>query len=166
MEFINLIRIFMENDMSENKKMINVSYPNFNVNEINPYQDEMEKLLDISLTEASTTRTIKNITECLTKSLRSKYGISPLPMPREIAFLSSPVRMSFMTSLMRPPLYKKVAKPSDNTLIADEEKNPNIRSKRVELQRQSEKKPAGSHSGRDLYLRCLGHLISAFSISN
>lgn len=61
--------------MSENKKMINVSYPNFNVNEENPYQEEMDKLLDISLTEASTTRTIKNITECLTKSLRSKYGI-------------------------------------------------------------------------------------------
>ena len=65
----------MENDMSENKKMINVSYPNFNVNEENPYQEEMDKLLDISLTEASTTRTIKNITECLSKSLKSKYGI-------------------------------------------------------------------------------------------
>ena len=61
--------------MSENKKMISVRYPNFNVNEENPYQEEMDKLLDISLTEASTTRSIKNITECLTKSLKSKYGI-------------------------------------------------------------------------------------------
>ena len=62
--------------MSENKKIINISYPNFNVNEENPYQDEMDKLLDISLTQASTTRSIKNITECLTKSLKSKYGIT------------------------------------------------------------------------------------------
>ena len=58
-----------------NKKPITVKYPNFNPNEENPYKEEMDKLLDISLTEASTTRSIKNITECLTKSLKSKYGI-------------------------------------------------------------------------------------------
>lgn len=58
-----------------NKKPITVKYPNFNPNEENPYQEEMDKLLDISLTEASTTRSIKNINECLTKSLKSKYGI-------------------------------------------------------------------------------------------
>ena len=58
-----------------NKKPITVKYPNFNPNEENPYQEEMDKLLDISLTEASTTRSIKNVNECLTKSLKSKYGI-------------------------------------------------------------------------------------------
>lgn len=61
--------------MSE-KKIINVEYPIFNPNENNPYQEEMDKLLDISLTEASTTRSIKNIIECLTKSLKSKYKIT------------------------------------------------------------------------------------------
>lgn len=60
--------------MSE-KKIIKVSYPKFNANEDNPYAEEMDKLLDVSLTEANTTRSIKNITECLTKSLKSKYGI-------------------------------------------------------------------------------------------
>ena len=57
------------------KKIINIKYPKFNANEDNPYKDEMDKLLDVSITEANTTRSIKNITECLTKSLKSKYGI-------------------------------------------------------------------------------------------
>lgn len=57
------------------KRAIAVKYPSFNFLEENPYQEEMDKLVDISLTEASTTRTIKNITECLTKALKSKYGI-------------------------------------------------------------------------------------------
>ena len=61
--------------MSENKRIINVNYPKFNVFEDNPYQEEMDKLLDISITEANSTRTIKNISECLAKSLKSKYGI-------------------------------------------------------------------------------------------
>jgi hypothetical protein len=60
--------------MSE-KKPIKVTYPTFNVNEENPYQDEMDKWVDITLAEAGTTRTRKNIIECLTKSLKSKYGI-------------------------------------------------------------------------------------------
>lgn len=59
-----------------NKKAIKVTYPKFNVDIDNPYQEEMEKLLDISITKAGTTRTRKNIIECLTKSLRSKYGIT------------------------------------------------------------------------------------------
>lgn len=59
-----------------NKKPIKVTYPKFNINEDNPYQEEMDKLVDISLAEAGTTRTRKNIIECLTKSLRSKYGIT------------------------------------------------------------------------------------------
>ena len=61
--------------MSENKRIINVSYPKFNPMEDNPYQEEMDGLLDIAITEANITRSIKNITECLTKSLKSKYGI-------------------------------------------------------------------------------------------
>ncbi len=61
--------------MSENKRIISVSYPKFNPMEENPYQEEMDKLLDISITEANSTRSIKNITECLAKSLKSKYGI-------------------------------------------------------------------------------------------
>ena len=36
----------------------------------------MDKLVDISLSKAGTTRTRKNIIECLTKSLKSKYGIT------------------------------------------------------------------------------------------
>ena len=61
--------------MSENKRIINVSYPKFNPMEDNPYQEEMDGLLDIAITEANITRSIKNITECLTKTLKSKYGI-------------------------------------------------------------------------------------------
>ena len=61
--------------MSELKKPITVKYPSFNINEDNPYQEEMDKLVDISLSKAGTTRTRKNIIECLTKSLKSKYGI-------------------------------------------------------------------------------------------
>ena len=61
---------------SDNKKPIKVTYPEFNVNEENPYQEEMDKWVDITLAQAGTTRTRKNIIECLTKSLKSKYGIS------------------------------------------------------------------------------------------
>ena len=62
--------------MAENKKIIKVSYPKFDNNVENNYQEEMDKLLDISITEANSTRSIKNITECLAKSLKSKYGIT------------------------------------------------------------------------------------------
>ena len=58
--------------MSENKRIITVNYPKFNPNDDNPYQEEMDKLLDISITEANSTRSIKNITECLAKSLKSE----------------------------------------------------------------------------------------------
>ena len=51
--------------MSELKKPITVKYPSFNINEDNPYQEEMDKLVDISLSKAGTTRTRKNIIECL-----------------------------------------------------------------------------------------------------
>lgn len=61
--------------MSPDKKPINVTYPKFDINVDNPYQEEMDKFVDISLTKAGTTRTRKNIMECLTKSLRSKYNI-------------------------------------------------------------------------------------------
>lgn len=62
--------------MVDVKKPIKVTYPKFNMDEDNPYQEEMDKLVDISLAEAGTTRTLKNINECLAKSLRSKYGIT------------------------------------------------------------------------------------------
>ena len=58
--------------MLENKKIIKVSYPKFDNNIENNYQEEMDKLLDIAITEANSTRSIKNITECLAKSLKSK----------------------------------------------------------------------------------------------
>lgn len=58
------------------KKSINIKFPVFDVNVENPYQDEMNKIIDANLAEASTTRTLKNITETLTKSLKSKYGIT------------------------------------------------------------------------------------------
>lgn len=61
--------------MSQDKKAISIKYPKFNYMEENPYQEEMDKLIDISLSEANTTRTQKNITECLTKSIKSKYGV-------------------------------------------------------------------------------------------
>ena len=82
---------------------------------------------------------------------RSKYGKSDSELnPLAIAFLSSSVSISFMISLIFPPLYKKVAKPLASMLIAEEEKNPSIKSNRVALHKQSEKKPIGSHSVRDL----------------
>ena len=77
---------------------------------------------------------------------KSAFGLTPLAM----AFLSLSVSISFMISLIFPPLYKKVAKPLASMLIAEEEKNPSIKSNRVALHKQSEKKPTGSHSVRDL----------------
>ena len=50
-------------------------------------------------------------------------------------------------------------------VIAEEEKKPNIKSNCVALHRQSEKKPIGSHSVRDLKWRCGGNWTS-LSISN
>ena len=43
--------------MTDEKKPLKITYPKFNPNEDNPYQDEMDKLVDISLTQAGTTRT-------------------------------------------------------------------------------------------------------------
>lgn len=48
--------------------------------------------------------------------------------------------------------------------MAEDEKNPSIKSNRAALQRQSEKNPIGSHSVRDLYRRCTGNSTS-FSMS-
>jgi len=62
--------------MSEDKKPLKITYPKFNVNEENPYQNEMDKWVDITLAQAGTTRTRKNIIECLTKSIKSKYGVT------------------------------------------------------------------------------------------
>lgn len=62
--------------MVNDKKPIKVTYPKFNINEENPYQEEMDKLIDKGLSQAGVTRTRKNIIECLTKSLKSKYGIT------------------------------------------------------------------------------------------
>ena len=62
--------------MTEEKKAIKIKFPTFDNNVENPYEDEMNKIIDANLAEASTTRTLKNITETLTKSLKSKYGIT------------------------------------------------------------------------------------------
>ena len=62
--------------MTEEKKAIKIKFPEFDNNTENPYQEEMEKLIDTNLSEATTTRTLKNITETLTKALKSKYGIT------------------------------------------------------------------------------------------
>ena len=43
-----------------------------------------------------------------------------------------------------PPLWRNVAKPSAKMEIADDEKKPNIKSKRDALHKHSEKKPIGS----------------------
>ena len=51
--------------MVNDKKPIKVTYPTFNMDIDNPYQEEMDKLVDISLSQAGTTRTRKNIIECL-----------------------------------------------------------------------------------------------------
>ena len=93
------------------------------------------------------------------RSDKSKNG-RLFNVPLANASLSCSVQMSLITNLIRPPLYRKEAKPSANTLIADDEKNPNIKSNCVELHRQSEKKPIGSHSVRDLNRRCAGNVTS------
>lgn len=62
--------------MVEEKKAIKIKFPEFDNNVENPYEDEMNLLIDKNLAEATTTRTMKNITENLTKALKSKYGIT------------------------------------------------------------------------------------------
>ena len=62
--------------MTEEKKAIKIKFPEFDNNVENQYQEEMEKIIDMNLSEATTTRTMKNITENLTKALKSKYGIT------------------------------------------------------------------------------------------
>lgn len=57
------------------KKPITVKYPVFNLDEPNPYQEEMDKLTTEAFADASTARTLKNIKETLAKDLRSKYAI-------------------------------------------------------------------------------------------
>ena len=60
--------------MAEDKKLIKIKYPEFDNNVENIYQEEMDKVIDENLASATTTRTLKNITETLSKSLKSKYG--------------------------------------------------------------------------------------------
>lgn len=62
--------------MTEEKRAIKIKFPEFDNNVENQYQEEMDKLIDMNLSEATTTRTMKNITENLTKALKSKYGIT------------------------------------------------------------------------------------------
>lgn len=62
--------------MAEDKKLIKIKYPEFDNNVENIYQEEMDKVIDENLASATTTRTLKNITETLSKSLKSKYGIT------------------------------------------------------------------------------------------
>lgn len=62
--------------MSETKKAIKIKFPEFDINDNNIYQEDMDKIIDVNLSEANTTRTLKNITETLAKSLKTKYGIT------------------------------------------------------------------------------------------
>ncbi len=97
-------------------------------------------------------------------SVISKKGISSPAIPAEIASLSCSVRISLIIKRILPPPYKNDAKPSDNTLIADEEKKPSIKSNCVELHKQSEKKPIGSQSVRDLNRLWGGQDISLYRV--
>jgi anaerobic ribonucleoside-triphosphate reductase len=60
---------------ANDKRIITVNYPKFNFNTENPFKEELDRIVDAGFAEATTTRTIKNITETLTKGLRSKYNI-------------------------------------------------------------------------------------------
>lgn len=62
--------------MSDEKRAIKVKFPEFDMNVENSYQEELDKLIDIDISEATTTRTLKNITETLSKALKSKYDIT------------------------------------------------------------------------------------------
>ena len=62
--------------MSETKKAIKIKFPEFDINDNNIYQEDMDKIIDVNVSEANTTRTLKNITETLAKSLKTKYGIT------------------------------------------------------------------------------------------
>ena len=69
--------------MTEEKKAIKIKFPEFDNNVENIYQEEMDKLIDSNLSTATTTRTLKNITENLTKALKSKYGITDKQVLKE-----------------------------------------------------------------------------------
>ncbi|MBO7079850.1 MAG: hypothetical protein J6W64_08600, partial [Bacilli bacterium] len=69
--------------MTEEKKAIKIKFPEFDNNVENPYQEEMDKIIDTNLADASTTRTLKNITENLTKALKSKYDIKDKDVLKE-----------------------------------------------------------------------------------
>lgn len=58
------------------KRAISVKFPKYDPAIENPYQEEMDKIIDDNMAQANTTRTLKNITENLSKALKSKYGIS------------------------------------------------------------------------------------------
>ena len=58
-----------------NKKPIKVNYKIETEEDEKLYQKELEKLTDASFADAGTTRTIKNIREVLTKTLKQKYKI-------------------------------------------------------------------------------------------
>ena len=62
--------------MTEEKRAIKIKFPEFDINVEDAYSEEMDKIIDSNLAEATTTRTLKNITETLSKSLKSKYGIT------------------------------------------------------------------------------------------
>lgn len=62
--------------MTEEKKPLKIKFPEFDNNVEDAYSEEMDKIIESNLAEATTTRTLKNITETLSKSLKSKYGIT------------------------------------------------------------------------------------------
>ena len=61
--------------MSEEKKIIKINYPKFDISVENPYREEMDSLVNEEFSQATTAHTLKEITDTLTKSLKSKYNI-------------------------------------------------------------------------------------------
>lgn len=61
--------------MVEEKKAIKINYPKFDMSEENPYAEEMDRLVNEEFAQATTAHTLKEITDTLAKSLKSKYGI-------------------------------------------------------------------------------------------
>ena len=61
------------------KRPIAVKFPTFDL-DVEVPEIEMSDEIDASLSTATTTRTMKNITETLSKALKSKYGITDIRM--------------------------------------------------------------------------------------
>ena len=76
--------------MTEEKKPLKIKFPEFDNNVEDAYSEEMDKIIESNLAEATTTRTLKNITETLSKSLKSKYGITDKEEPLKFKVYFTP----------------------------------------------------------------------------